>query len=197
MKLERLLATLRDLQVRQYKHDQLAHQDIALSLSVPARLAHFALHFAKYLGAMMRASREGRVDDRHRAIADSFIIALAMANTLNVDLQANIAASGRALPGGSVSGRTTQHELMLYAEIVGDIAKACEATDHLEAFPSRKVLEESIVALVGSVVRLAMLDNLDLPALVETRWQRAEGKSFLFAGQAQSGPTLRSVARVA
>src|SRR5260221_5150544 len=77
---EQLLA----LQWSQLKHDELYHKEITL-LPVADRMKHFALHMAKYLGYFAEAM-DSDSDRFERTLVDAFIIALAAANTLSLDL---------------------------------------------------------------------------------------------------------------
>lgn len=163
---------LKQLQIEQYRHDNKAHQDI-LGLPVPRRLAHFTLHFAKYVGSLSTALRDQNAELQVRIVTDSLIIALAAANAMNVDLERKIEPS---YPSGSTDVNSL---LWSYAEIVGEMAKACEATDHMEDYPSRAVMERNVARLIPLIRDFAGAINLDLTKAVKERWRILEQKSVL------------------
>lgn len=187
-----LISNLRQLQLAQYHHDQTAHQDI-LGLAVPRRITHFILHFSKYLGLLAKSSRKKHGQLPQRVIADSLIIALAAANAMNVDLQNRLSGYASDNPISIKSSDDTDLILSYYAELVGEMAKACEALDHLENFPSREVLERNIVFLVPVIGHLADIVGGDLITDVKNRWKEIEQKpSVCMEGKNQ--PKLSTVA---
>src|SRR5438067_1321862 len=138
MKNQSLTSNLRKLQAAQYRHDQAAHMDIA-GLAVPQRVTHFTLHFSKYVGQLAHATR--KTDDPliQKVVTDSFVIALAAANAMNVDLQRRIEEGlyRSDLTELDSDGEGTLDAVLLrYAEVVGKMAKACEALDHMEDYPT-------------------------------------------------------------
>lgn len=172
-------ADLRGLQRGQLQHDERAHVDI-LSLSSERRLTHFALHFAKYSGQLFKATRLGDMTLTGRLITDSFVIVLATANELNLDLTGE--------PACRFPGSSAETLLGLYAERTGDFAKACEAFDHpSENYQSRAVIGSAICALSSFIQALANLFGLDLEACVTSRWNEIECKA------ARSSAHVRSV----
>ena len=193
MRHRQILSNLQELQVAQREHDLAAHQDILL-LPIPRRLTHFTLHFAKYQGAIHRALRTGEEATAKRVLIDSLAIALAAANALNVDLAQRIGHGLQKLGPALDSEKSALSVLGYYCEIVGEMAKACEALDHLEAFPSRETLESSIVALIVVIERLADLCLVDLTSGLTARWKSAEAKS-LFNSEGVTQP--RPLAAVA
>jgi len=173
---------LRNLQKKQYDHDKKAHQDV-LYLPLPDRMAHFALHLAKYTGRLA----QGDIDEAavKRAAIDAFVICLAASNALKVPVtdyfdqseqQGSIAALGLAL------GRTEK----LTKEIVrdwyfrqlalgsGELAKACEYLQHLEPAPYRELILDSLARVCrASIVMLTFL-SADVETVVAGRWQEIE-----------------------
>jgi NTP pyrophosphatase (non-canonical NTP hydrolase) len=182
-----------DFQRRQTEHDDLAHRDI-LQLSIQRRVVHYTLHFAKYQGQLLKASKSSDSGVIARLLTDSMIIVLSAANTLNIALQpfANDAntKSRRAL------GRLSKRDAMLdeYIEHVGEMAKACEALDHLEQYPSRQVLESSVANLGAVVVSLAAQHGVDLTRAVPNRWATVEQKVLATTENAQAHDPLTAVA---
>jgi len=180
MKNSPLLMALTQLQESQHRHDVAAHQDILYSL-VPKKLTHFTLHFAKYQGAMSLAIRLGNPDALNRALVDSLIITLAAANALNLKLsdQVEKLLSEAKIDQSQGSKSETSHELLMeYVEIVGRMAKACEVLDHLENYPSRQVLERSVVELTLLLDRFARHEKTDIVANIAERWLRVEQKAI-------------------
>lgn len=169
-------ADLRQLQIAQYRHDEVAHRDIAW-LPVPQRLTHFTLHFAKYAGALVRANRAHDEVEGKRVLADAFAIVLAMANTLQIDLRARTQAEPR---DENLSNYDVRDLLLCLCEAIGPMAKACEAIDHLENFPSRSTLDHGVLRVLEVISALAEKEGVSLPDAVTARWALAEKKSFLF-----------------
>jgi hypothetical protein len=186
MRNQSLIPNLRRLQAAQYKHDQAAHQDIA-GLPVPDRVTHFTLHFAKYVGQLAGARR--RRDDQLTAkvVTDSFVIALAAANAMNVDLQHRIKEGkySEELTALELDRELTFDSLVLkYAEVVGQMSKACEALDHMEDFPVRSTQERGVVLLLSVIRGLADLEGIDLSLAAKARWRQIEQKPL--AGRTDS-----------
>lgn len=169
-------ADFRQLQIAQYRHDEIAHRDIAW-LPVPKRLTHYTLHFAKYAGALVRANFAEDEAEAKRVLADAFAIVLAMANTLQIDLRERVRAESS---DENLSNSDVQELLLHLSEAVGPMAKACEAIDHLENFPSRPTLDHGVLRVLEVISILAAKKGVSLPDLVTARWALAEKKSFLF-----------------
>ncbi len=177
MQTSSLKASLAQLQASQYQHDMHAHQDI-LSLIVPRRVTHFTLHFAKYAGYISKAIRSKDKGLLCRTLTDSVIIGLAAANAMNMDLLDRIQTAHTAVGNKwSKKAKVNCDDLLGdYSELVGNMAKACEALDHLENYPSREVLENSVVELVVLVDRFAQQERLNLPQQIMQRWDQVERK---------------------
>lgn len=192
MKTSPLLAALQQLQVGQHNHDVAAHQDILYSLA-PKKLTHFTLHFAKYQGAISLAMKSGNTDSLHRALIDSMIIALAAANAMNLDLSGRVREKLKEVSAdqSEIEVDKLRHDLLLdYVEIVARKAKACEVIDHLEDYPSRPVLERSVVELVILLDRFAQCEQLDLLAAISERWARVEQRAFSGRNDIDQAPSL-------
>jgi hypothetical protein len=181
---EQLLA----IQWEQSKHDELYHKEIVL-LPVGDRMKHFALHMAKYAGYL--ADTVDSEDDPRfeRALVDAFIISVAAANTLGLDL-------GRALArdegvGGGLGtlgegwAKTLCPEeqdkggiwfLRQFARCSGRLAKACESLDHIESHPFREEMRASVLDLFKLVVAEASARRIDLPKEWKERLQSIEAK---------------------
>ena len=172
---------LLDLQRRQFQHDEISHSDI-LTLLLPRRLTHFTLHFAKYLGRLPRAFSDPDALEIRRLAVDTLIIALAAANSMNLNLTERFARYGAVLRTRSAARKPGEARLAIqveFAEIVGNMAKACEVLDHLENYPSREILEQSTADIVDLCFRIAEQEQIEIiPAVIE-RWAQVEAKSVL------------------
>jgi hypothetical protein len=168
----RSLGFIKDLQRKQHAHDLKSHWEI-LCLPAGDRMKHMVLHFAKYAGKLM-ASQASRCPDN--VVVDTFIIALASANALNVDLESRCVV---ALTGETPLGTSTTDLCRSLAIATGRMAKACEALDHIERFNSREELEAGIVAICKACVDFATANNLSLDDAVARRWREIESKQSL------------------
>jgi hypothetical protein len=168
---------LRDLQVGQQKHDRVSHWDI-LCLPAQDRLKHMVLHFAKYVGRLA-----DKPDDREfkRTLVDTFIIVLASANALNVDLAAsfNQAKTARRYKRASAANEF----FVGMARITGSMAKACEALDHVEGFDIRSRLERGAADLATLCVTTAAACGIDLTGETRAQWRRIEARRRVSSDQ--------------
>lgn len=172
------------IQMAQYEHDQLAHRDI-LNLDTQMRVKHMTLHFLKYAGKIAYARDNGDEHELSNIIIDTFIICLATANTLNVSIGETIKPTASDLESlahdlAQDIGRKTIFDRVLtdLVKISGRMAKAIEATDHLENGNPRSELEKLIVEL--SLAILAAIGTLDIPITeaIKQRWRLVEEKSI-------------------
>lgn len=180
---------LLEFQLRQLSHDERYHRDVVL-LPLGERLKHMALHFAKYVGYL--AENEGAEDAARvqQILVDSFIISLATANALNLDIHRELREAGAeaadlpqlgaalhasVLPNGSASALNL---LRAFARHTGALAKACESLDHLEAFPFRDSMRASTIAIFKLVVAAAAGRDLDLAELYRKRLRVVEERSI-------------------
>jgi hypothetical protein len=155
---------LEELQAQQLQHDLLAHTSV-LQWPTLRRLTHFALHFAKYQGTLVAGGLT--TSNRAKLLADTFIICLAAANTLNGSLRVD---TRRARP----SSASSEAVLLDYVVSTGRFAKACEALDHAEAYPVEAELRNSLSQIADATVQLCTLLGIDLEAEVRTRWVQVE-----------------------
>lgn len=180
------------LQLSQYQHDQKYHKDIWL-LSVHGRLNHFALHFCKYTGYLAEIIGEPNPSKFQRLVTDSFIVCLAAANTLNMqiaeelinhdintadnlnDLASRLAKTSNA--------NFSDHSVFLkhVAVEAGRLAKACESIDHLERYPSREVIAETVVDLFKTFLMAAHCNGMDIAREAKSRLLEVE-KKHIFHG---------------
>jgi hypothetical protein len=182
---EKLLA----LQWNQLNHDERYHKEIVL-LPVADRMKHFALHMAKYVGYFAEALELGGSALFERTLIDAFIISLASANTLNLDLGKALVGEHSA-PTESVGklGLQLAHQadmeaddrdtfLKRFARCSGRLAKACESLDHVESHPFRESMLSAVLDLSKLVVAEGALAKLDLVEGARIRHQGIEPKSI-------------------
>lgn len=185
---------LLDLQQRQQEHDRDHHRDI-YTLPYPERMNHYVLHFSKYVGRLSRdyAEEEQLEAQLKKTLADSFIVALAAANTLNLNLQ-NELEEMFGLEETELNGWAAQlnssDETMGLEELqdwwfermatpTGRMANALESLDHMEPVNVREILEEDTVEVISNL--LIVSDNLlsDLDETLNGRWTEIEEHSIL------------------
>ena len=186
--------TLLDLQKRQQEHDKEHHRDI-FTLPYPDRMNHYVHHFSKYVGRMSRdyADDDMRIEQIEKTLADSFIVGLAAANTLNLDLQSElegmfgleadgVAEWGDALnPSDEVMDSEELKEWLFtrMASPAGRMANAMESLDHMEPMNTREVLEEETVEIVSNLLIAAENLGTDLEQILSERWTKIEEESIL------------------
>lgn len=147
-----------ELQLEQFKHDEMYHREIA-RLGTQDRLKHMALHFAKYAGNVAEAGEDENA--LRKAVTDTFIIAMSTANILNVRL--SDALSSR---DPNVSSRSFGTALAIHA---GRMAAACEKLDHLEDVAFRPVIRENAIALLNAALGEAERRGWVIADLVRAR----------------------------
>lgn len=172
------------LQQEQLRHDKLVHRDI-LSLSAALRCKHMVLHFAKYVGALSQYPDDEKL---HRVLVDTFIIAMSLANTLNVDLTARIREVHGVRSYDELAQRTRNtaanvpyETFVALAHATGDMAKACESLDHVEEFDVRGTLERGVVQVTCIVLAAFRMLGQDFFEQIRVRWEGIERKSIFSA----------------
>ncbi|HEY2922929.1 MAG TPA: hypothetical protein VGK77_28455 [Candidatus Binatia bacterium] len=165
--------SLLEFQRRQKEHDVKSHWDI-VCLSSQDRLKHLVLHFSKYVGRLA-----GNIDNKSTAvtIADTFIISLATANVLNLNLSAKC-GSGRVNTEMSPVEIHKRFWIGL-AIATGHMAKACEALDHVERFNSREQLEIAVIEICNLCLDAAASMGIVLDEAVLARWNEIDAKRTL------------------
>lgn len=181
MKAESILLTW---QKRQLDHDTRAHRDI-LNLDTNRRVKHMVLHLLKYAGKVATAQIDRNQEALRATLVDTFIICLATANTLNVNVGVSIplnAASLNELAATMSQGVDLpdifQSSLVSIAMLGGKMAKAIEATDHLEQGDPRHDLELLIAELVQSLLPVLGALDIDIETTIESHWHCVESKSI-------------------
>jgi hypothetical protein len=178
------------IQFAQQEHDQLAHRDI-LSLDTHTRLKHMTLHFLKYAGKVASAADKHDENELRVVVVDAFIICLATANTLNVSIgekinrhESDLEALAASLAKDAIQEPIFDRVLKDLVKISGRMAKAIEATDHLEDGNPRSVLETLIVELsIAMLVAIGLL-KIDISQAVTQRWRSVERKSIFLRAEA-------------
>jgi len=178
------------LQWAQLQHDELYHRDIVI-LPVGTRLKHMTLHMAKYLGYFAETSIAAGENQRitfERALIDTFVIALASANTLNFDLGRNLSPELSSAPTLADLGHrllSIDQErykglpfLITFAARVGQLAKAAESLDHLESQPYREAFREGMWSLFELVVGRSADEGIDLDAMYRERMREVESRNL-------------------
>lgn len=185
---------LLELQKSQQEHDRGHHRDI-FSLSYPERMTHYVLHFSKYVGRLARdyADEKARKRQLEKTLADSFIVALASANTLNLDLhqELNDMTGGQAVSVAAWSkkldpddssramGEVQEWLFQRMAVPTGRMSNALESLDHMESMTVRELLEEETVEIVSDLLIAGNRLSVDIGDVVEARWEEIEAESIL------------------
>jgi hypothetical protein len=160
-------------QGEQFRHDAVAHADIA-ALPMRRQLVNFILHLSKYQGRLLKALRLEDGESIQRLITDSFIILLATANALGKSPR--IVGAGR--PTSLSHLRTSEALMCAYVEVVGEMSKACEAFDDDDNYPSHAMLDTCLGTLLRVVIALANVNGVPLLETVPHRWGRVERRAL-------------------
>lgn len=178
------------LQWAQLRHDQFYHSDIVV-LPVGQRMKHFALHMAKYVGRIAEALENGDDALLQRALVDAFIISLASANTLKLDLRKtlsnrcdssikNLQKLGAKLASDlERTKRDANWLLRTIGRYTGRLAKACESLDHVEDYPFRATMVDSTRDLFEVVLAEASFRGVDLSEEATARLHTIEA-NYMF-----------------
>lgn len=180
------------LQWQQRQHDIAYHSDI-WQLPPQRSLTHMTLHQTKYMAALGRALVTGDQQALSKTLTDAFAITLATANILNQDLATLAAGAPKAQSFGELGCVMLRTGVLpcdafdsaavsaRYADLCGAMAKACEAFDHAEDYPSRTVMATSNADICRLVVALAAARNVDLSVTYQARIAAVEGRSVFNA----------------
>lgn len=184
----------RDAQERQQGHDENHHQDI-YTLSYPQRMNHYTHHFSKYVGRLCRdyPNDEQREENLEKTIADCAIVALAAANTLDLDinseleemttLEANDIESWGSEINMNSEERSVDEVHQWWSEklaiATGKMANAMESLDHMEPVRVRDVLEENTMDIVLNLLVASDSADVGLEDLLTERWETIESNSIL------------------
>ena len=181
---------LLQLQIEQFKHDEVYHREIA-RLTVQHRLNHYALHFAKYVGRLAVCYDGADRQQLCLTVVDSFIISLATANSLNLEIascldecqpemQPDLSDLAAVLwRHGNSSELSVPEMIRAFALPVGLMAKACEAVDHLEGIPFRQTVREALVEIVKTTIAFSHPLEIELPTATRDRLRGVKERFFL------------------
>lgn len=174
------------LQRAQQAHDEVAHRDI-LSFNLHTRLKHMVLHFFKYAGNIETARASGDLATLQRVLVDALIICLASANGLNLSLEKALGGDTglESLdPSSATSGlddpfRSAVSKLVLLG---GQMAKAMESLDHMEAGDPRATMNALVPQLTAEVLMLLKdIGARDIERKVLARLRAVEERSIFAA----------------
>lgn len=164
------------MQSEQRLHDEKSHVEI-LCLPLKQRITHMVLHFSKYAGRVLGGAATDEMFTR--TLVDTFIISLASANALAINLS-RTPEGAPSLAARQIGGPITdEHFGKKLAAITGRMAKACEAMDHLEKFDSRSALEAGIFDICQLCLEAAVSRSVELGQLTRSRWKMIEGRQAL------------------
>ncbi|WP_139199084.1 hypothetical protein [Pseudomonas panipatensis] len=189
-----LFSQLEELQWKQLQHDEKYHKDIWL-LNVQQRITHMTLHLAKYSAKLSVAAFENDETEFKRTIVDCLIILFSSANIFNSRIY-DISLSEQEKDFPDVKSladhliRTEHSESpndrlgkfsKEFSVQTGIMCKAAESLDHLEPFPFRQTLVESLGRLFKiSLTALYSLTNEELEILFAERLVPVEKKNIFF-----------------
>jgi hypothetical protein len=174
---------LLQLQREQLRHDEAYHEEI-LVLDTARRTKHMALHQAKYTARFVAAEEDGDADLFRATLTDAFIISLATANIFAQNLSETLPEGiedkgGLAALGVTLAERIAQTVSFVrqFSALTGEMAKACESLDHLEAFPFRQSLVRANTDMSQLLICEASSRQIDLAAAYEARISDVEQRS--------------------
>ena len=127
------------------------------------------LHLAKYAGRSLSGGANFR-----QTLTDAFVISLACANILNLQLADRIQHRSHQM-----NAEQFGHRL---AVLTGAMAKACEALDHLEQYDSKGVLNHAIQEVCDLCRNTAESMQFDLAAEANARWAQIEARQVVPSG---------------
>ncbi|MBD2304216.1 hypothetical protein H6G17_01595 [Chroococcidiopsis sp. FACHB-1243] len=151
--LKQLISTekLNAYQRLQMEHDKTYHHEIFV-LDISRRMNHIALHLAKYLYPLF--SLPLSAPENQRAFIDAFIMVASASNLLGIPLSIDLVIDDL--------GNTSATFINTYIQLLAELAKGCEATDHQEDYPIRATWNKTIQKFFSLLVREASLRNISL-----------------------------------
>ena len=189
-----LFSQLEELQWKQLQHDEKYHKDIWL-LTVQQRITHMVLHLAKYSAKLTVAAFENNTTEFKSTIVDCLIILFSSANIFNSRIY-DISLSEQEKDFSDIKSlanyliksehiKTSNDRLCDFSRAItiqaGIMCKAAESLDHLEPFPFRQTLIESLGKLFKiSLAALYSMTDEELEALLSERLVAVEKKNIFF-----------------
>jgi hypothetical protein len=176
------------IQALQQFHDERYHHDIFV-LMISQKLTHFCMHLAKYNGSMWE---DGSPENVLKKLVDSFIIVSSCANTLRMNMCkhtiSQLALESEATLDEATSllhrqldQRGVSCPVYKMTILVGHMSKALEALDHVEDYPSRRVLEATVKDMWLHLLA-CLHSRIDRPiqAYVRDRLMNMESRHMFF-----------------
>lgn len=155
---------------------------------------HYVHHFSKYVGRLSKTYSEPEKQQQiEKTLADSIIVALAAANTLNLDLRDELEeehdidstgaiAIAEELNQGNGPEKREGVQNWLFEQLAtptGRMADAMESLDHMEPMNTRQILEEETANIFTILLTASNEIEIDLISLLDNRWHEIEEKSIL------------------
>ena len=159
------LTRMRELQAQQ---DNLYHRDVS-NLPDREKLRHYVFHFVKYAAGLTSEGFAERPIEK--TLADTIIIALAMANVLErYDLEAFVLQLSNEEKKDGENHITVEYlkEQIIYQ--IGKMAKVSEGHDHMEQLNYRSEYANANGKIISAVMSYANQNGIDLLRLVQNRW---------------------------
>ena len=164
--------TFFELQCEQRNHDQRNHIDI-YTLPLFDKMNHYLLHFTKYAARLvLKRSEEETLNELKRTYIDAFLISLAAANALNLDLDIELRKRFKKVPGNidgfvNSNNKMSSKELREYSKNIliiasGSMADTMEKRDHLDDKDSKSILQDNILKIIQMLLYGSHQIGLDL-----------------------------------
>jgi hypothetical protein len=168
---EKLISSesLNTYQLLQIKHDEIYHHEI-LVLGIARRMNHVVLHLIKYLAPL--SSFPISSSENRKAFIDSFIMVASASNLLGISLARNLEIN-------EVDAAADAIFIDRYIQLLAELAKACEATDHQEDYPIRITWNENIQKFFLLLLRESASRNISIVEEASHRLASVERKHSL------------------
>lgn len=135
----------------QMKHDEIYHHDIVV-LGVHRRMNHITLHLAKYLSSLLCLPTTN--PNNRRVFIDSFIMVVSAGNLLGISFVKEFEIQ--------YENSINEPFINQYSQLLSELAKACEATDHQEDYPIRTTWNKTIRKFFILLVNEAIVRNISI-----------------------------------
>nr|WP_290222523.1 hypothetical protein [Trichocoleus desertorum] len=139
-------------QCLQMKHDEIYHHEI-LVLGISRRMNHVALHLIKYLGSL--TSTPISAEKNRRAFIDAFIMVVSASNLLGISLEKELVIE-------EINTNSNESFIFGYIQLLAELAKACEATDHQEDYPIRATWNKNTKSFFRLLMHEAVSRNISI-----------------------------------
>jgi hypothetical protein len=142
---------LNTYQSLQLKHDEVYHHEIFV-LGISRRMNHVALHLIKYLAPL--SSLPISAPENKKAFIDAFIMVVSASNLLGISLANNLVINEFT--------NSSQDFINTYIQLLAELSKACEATDHQEDYPIRATWNKNIRKFFILIIREADFRSISI-----------------------------------